>query len=147
MEILKNNYNKPKTTAKTVTCEQCESELRIDEDDIKIGEFGVKYYNCPLCNHDNYLDDSIPLTSDNIVYPIHFMSFENGVKATDADINKWIKESISTLNSEIDCCYTGYGDTLVIAFKDDKNEQEATVIVAKNYQESFVKISEEKFKI
>lgn len=148
MEILKDNYShsEPKQTTQIVTCEKCESELSIDENDINVGEFGVKYYKCPLCNYDNYLDDSTTLTSANIEYPTHFYSYADGMKITNTEINKDIKQVIDTLSADVDYAYTGYGNTFIMAYKSDKELSEVTVIVAKGYQESTVKIPEDIFK-
>lgn len=101
MKVLKDNRNpvhdvKPevKPYPRKLSCEKCCSELEYDESDLRMGAFGCVYIDCPLCGHDNMLEDnenSIVLTVDNIEFPLHFhhVSVETGAVEV---VNKYFKE-------------------------------------------------------
>lgn len=88
MNVLKNNFVKfDKTNAivvkekecksypRKLMCENCRSELEYEETDMRMGEYGCMFVDCPLCGYDNMLEDNeknITLTIDNIEFPIHF---------------------------------------------------------------------------
>lgn len=86
MRILKNNYiemteeefdnlPKPMPYPRKFVCEHCKSELEYDREDLRMGEYGCMFLDCPLCNHDNMIDDhedNITLTVNNIEFPVHF---------------------------------------------------------------------------
>lgn len=103
MNVLKNNYNGKHNIADKdvlqieLTCENCESELEYEKDDIEIGEYGCAFVVCPCCGHKNYLEDDrfdINLTINNVEFPNHFVhtSKESGV--VDVCNNKYVKEYI-----------------------------------------------------
>ena len=106
MRVLKNNYNNEIRTVNKVeevvfprklVCEECESELMYERDDIEIGEYGCAFVKCPCCGHNIYLDDGkfdIEITRDNVEYPTHFThtSKENG--AVDTCDNEHVREYI-----------------------------------------------------
>ena len=104
MKILKNNYNQTpinqinqvESYPRTTICENCGSELEYEKSDLRMGEYGSMYIDCPLCGYDNMLEDnenSIILTVDNIEFPLHFhhVSVETG--AVDV-VDKRFKESL-----------------------------------------------------
>ena len=105
MRVLKNNLNNgfDKTTnnikpyPRKLICEMCGSELEYEESDMRMGEYGYMFIDCPLCKCDNMLEDNeknIILTSDNIEFPTHFyhVSKENG--AVDMCNNEYVKKYI-----------------------------------------------------
>lgn len=150
MIVLKDKYNhvtqkqdesKPKTYK--ITCEHCGSELEVEDDDIQVGTYGAGYVVCPCCGEETYADelaDYFPLTKDNVEFPTHYYSFNNGVHIDDDTINKWVKECIEKFdpNDENDWCrFTESGNTMVFVFKLDEDE-EYDVYVCKNYYETFI---------
>ena len=51
MKVLKDNYYE-----RTFKCNNCESELLVDRDDLCIDEKGDPYFTCPLCAERNYVE-------------------------------------------------------------------------------------------
>lgn len=74
-----------------------------------------------------------------------FYSFENAVLIKDDEVNKWVKECINSLDEDTDFSYIASGDTIVFAYKSDEDLSAATVIVAKKYEETDVKIPRKNF--
>lgn len=107
MKVLKDNYNetveeikrlKAEPYPRKLSCEKCESELEYDKSDKETGEYGLYYIKCPLCNHDNYLDEGEDITVENIEFPTHFghTSDENAVDCFNNEtIKKYIREAIT----------------------------------------------------
>lgn len=154
MIVLKDKYNhvtqkqdefKPKTYK--ITCEHCDSELEVEDDDIQVGAYGMGCVVCPCCGEETYADelaDYFPLTKDNVEFPTHYCSFNDGVHIDDDTINKLVKECIEKFdpNDENDWCrFTGSGNAMVFVFKLDEDE-EYDVYVCKNYYETFVPFNE-----
>ena len=148
MIVLNDKYNhvkhtesKPKTYK--ITCEHCDSELEVEDNDIQVGTHGMGYVVCPCCGEETYADelaDYFQLTKDNVEFPTHYYSFSDGVHIDDDTVNKWIKECIEKFdpNDENDWCrFIGSGDTMVIVSKLDEDE-EYDVYVCKNYYETFI---------
>ena len=148
MIVLNDKHNrmvqmesKPKTYK--ITCEHCDSELEVEDDDIQVGVYGMGYVVCPCCGEETYSDelaDYFPLTKDNLEFPVHYSSFNKAVSIDDNTINKWVKECIEKFdpNDENDWVrYTGSGDTMVFVFKFD-GDKEYDVYVCKNYYETFI---------
>lgn len=120
MKVLKNNYNcntniKEETKRivkpypRKMLCERCGSKLEYDEPDLRMGEYGCVYIDCPLCGYDNMLEDnenSITLTKDNIKFPTHFhhVCEENGaVNCCDnVHIKEYINEAINYFRANKD---------------------------------------------
>ena len=40
-----------------VRCEDCDTKIQYEEEDIKYGEFGIPYLKCPVCNKNINLDN------------------------------------------------------------------------------------------
>ena len=138
---VKHTESKPKTYK--ITCEHCDSELEVEDDDISVGMYGMGYVVCPCCGEETSADelaDYFPLTKDNVEFPTHYYSFSDGVHIDDDTVNKWVKECIEEFdpNDENDWCrFTGSGDTMVFVSKLDEDE-EYDVYVCKNYYETFI---------
>ena len=146
MIVLKDKYKQDESKPKTykITCENCDSELEVEDDDIQVGAYGMGYVVCPCCGEKTYPDelaDYFPLAKDNLEFPVHYFSFNNkAVSIDDNTINKWVKECIEEFdpNDESDWCrFTGSGDTMVFVSKLDEDE-EYNVYVCKNYYETFI---------
>ena len=132
MRIIKNNYkaDNPAITKENkwfMTCERCGSVLEAETGDTYIGALGCRYVKCPCCGEENMLDDGITLTKDNLSFPKHYFSFKNGVKLSNKEVNKYVKECIEALRNSTDknfyATQTGTGDTHVFVFKYDGDEE------------------------
>lgn len=143
MRIIENRYG-DKQQEYEITCPHCMSKLAYTFDDIVTDRFEGEYLYCGVCDKEIYLDDEIP-TADTIQYPKDFFSYADGVSIKDDEINKWVKECVNDLDDEETYSLRASGDTVVFAYKSSEDASEATVIVAKKYQETDVKISRKNF--
>ena len=138
MKIIKkeNEQIKPSIFPFITKCEYCDTELELDESDVHIGSCGLYDYICPCCNMKNELDEGIELNKNNLQFPIHYYSFENGKEVNDEEINKWVKQGIEYLEEHIDeyLWFTGTGDSKVFVQKFD-GDNEYSITVCKNYYE------------
>lgn len=139
MRIIENRYN-DKQQEYEITCPHCMSKLAYTFGDIVTNRFEGEYLYCGACNKEIYLDDEIP-TADTIQYPKDFFSYADGVPIKDDEINKWVKECVNDLDDDTSYSLRASGDTVIFAYKSSEDASEATVIVAKKYQETDVKIS------
>ena len=148
MIVLNDKHNHVKHTEskqKTykITCEHCNSELEVEDDDIQVGVYGMGYVVCPCCGEETYADelaDYFQLTKDNVEFPTHYYSFNKAVNIDDDTINKLVKECIERFdpNDENDWVrYIGSGDTMVFVFKFGEDAG-YDVYVCKNYYETFI---------
>ena len=117
------------------TCEECGVQFAYTESDVQYGEYGCPYIICPRCKTEVDLDDhkSEYITLDTVEYPRHFSSFAGGVKISDEECEKFVKEVCRFLKSsgEGEPVIVGTGNTLVIGIN---MEDEHRIIVAKNYE-------------
>ena len=144
MRIIENNYQ-DKEQEYEITCPHCKSKLAYKFDDVISDSFNGDWIYCPICDKEiSIYDDEIP-TTDTIQYPKDFFSYADGVPIKDDEIKKWIKECVNDLDDEETYSLRASGDTLVFAYKSSEDTSEATVIVAKKYQETDVKISSKNF--
>lgn len=147
MKVLKNNFGKITPSHETVIapryprkhiCENCESELEYDKEDLEMGYLGCIHLRCPLCGHENMLvdhEDCILLTKDNVRFPTHYYHFEK--KSDNKElINKYVKEAIEYLrNNKDDFSYfIGSGSVMVHAYRMD-GDDEYNIFVAEDYYE------------
>ena len=100
MEIVFDNYNEVPATTFDTTCEHCGSILRIDGNDLHSGEWGLLYFDCPLCGKQSYIDGAEEeLTCDTVVYPDNWsigkMTIDGKRLATDDDLLKETKPYLS----------------------------------------------------
>ena len=74
-----------------VRCENCDTKIQYEKEDIKYREFGFPYLKCPVCNKNINLDneEDLKLNFNNIEYPIHFHQFDSKKDAVEID-NKQI---------------------------------------------------------
>lgn len=155
MRIIENNY---KGKEHTIICPHCSSVIAYEWDslDRHITKSGRSYICCGACHEAIYINendvDYVPIdefdetpTIDTVQYPNDFYSFANAVPIKDDEVNKWVKECLNDLDKDTDYSYRASGDTMVFAFKSDESLPAATVIVAKKYQETDVKITRKNF--
>lgn len=150
MRIIENNY---KGKERTIICPHCSSVIAYEWDslDRHITKSGRSYICCGACHEAIYINennvDNVSIdefdetpTINTVQYPKDFYSFANAVPIKDDEVNKWVKECINDLDKDTDFSYRASGDTFVFAYKSDEDLPAATVVVAKNYQETDVKI-------
>ena len=142
MRIIENRNDEVKQEYEIV-CPHCNSKLAYYNTDIRDG-CESDYIVCPCCQKDIDLDE-ILLTAETIQYPKDFFSYADGVPIKDDEINKWVKECVNDLDDGESYSLRASGDTVVFAYKSDESLPAATVVVAKNYQETDVKISRKNF--
>ena len=138
MRVIENNYTGDRNnTEHDVVCPYCKSKLTYYDADLRDRYEGA-YVVCPCCYSDIDID-GIP-TIDTIQYPKDFYTY-NGKSVKDYEINEWIKECLDNLDNDTEYSFRSSGDAIVFAYRCDGDSSEATVIVAKKYQEADVKIS------
>jgi hypothetical protein len=155
MRIIENNY---KGKERTIICPHCSSVIAYEWDslDRHITKSGRSYICCGACHEAIYINennvDNVSIdefdetpTINTVQYPKDFYSFENAVPIKDDEVNKWVNECINDIDKDTDFSYRASGDTFVFAYKSDEDLPSATVIVAKKYQETDVKISRKNF--
>lgn len=134
MKIIQNNYD---CKTEEIICEHCNSIFELDEndDDIIVSDDNDNYVYCPCCGQKVYLYE--PNTKDNINFPTSYTNFASGVDISNEEINEWIKECIEWLdeNPEQPYKYIGTGNTFAVVFN---HEDEYTILVTKNYFESYI---------
>lgn len=149
MRIIKNNYNAH--TEYERDCPRCNSKFAFSFGDLKMDSVTLSHYvECPCCGfsiplNSEKVDDEETLTINTVQYPKDFFSYADGVSIKDNEINKWVKECVNDLDDDTSYSLRASGDTVVFAYKSDEDVSEATVIVAKKYQETDVKISSKNF--
>lgn len=123
-----------------VRCEDCDTKIQYEKEDIKYGEFGIPYLKCPVCNKniDLYDEEDLKLDFNNIEYPIHFHHFDSkkdAVEIDDKQINIWIKELLNEIKNEEDenFLFEGSGNTMVFI---KKSEDSYDIFVCPNYYEA-----------
>src|SRR5574344_224645 len=137
MKIIKNETKSiPSIFPIKAKCEYCNAELEVDKEDAHIGEYGLYDYIYPCCNMKNTIDDGIDLTKDNLQFPIHYYSFNDGKDIPDEKINKWVKVCIEKLEEDKESyiSWTGTGNTKVFVQKFEK-DNEYSITVCKGYYE------------
>lgn len=138
MRIIEDNYQQPKQEYEIV-CPHCKSKLAYTFDDVVSNE----WIYCGVCGEQITIwEDDTPT---EVTYPQDFYSYADSVKVKDSETNEWIKKCISDLDKDTDYSFMASGDTIVFAFKSDEDVPSATVVVAKKYQETDVKISRKNF--
>lgn len=138
MRIIEDNYQQPKQEYEIV-CPHCKSKLAYTFDDVVSDE----WIYCGVCGEQITIwEDGTPT---EVTYPQDFYSYADSVKVKDSEINEWIKKCVSDLDKDTDYSFMASGDTIVFAYKCDGDGSEATVVVAKKYQETDVKISRKNF--
>lgn len=149
MRVIENNYNAH--TEYERDCPRCNSKFAFSFGDLKMDSVTLSHYvECPCCGfsiplNSEKVDDEETPTINTVQYPKDFFSYADGVSIKDDMINKWVKECVNDLDDDTSYSLRASGDTVVFAYKSSEDASEATVIVAKKYQETDVKISSKKF--
>lgn len=125
-----------------VKCPTCNSELEFESNDISENWQNNKYITCPNCarsiylNPDNY--NKIQTDIEDVEFPDSFYSFEDGLKISNEQINKWIKEATKNLKKEPENSFYNIcsGDTAVIVLKYENNTY--SVYVCKGYYQTTI---------
>ena len=142
MRIIEDNYQQPKQEYEIV-CPHCKSKLAYTFDDVVSDGFNNEWIYCGVCGEQIAIwEDDTPT---EVTYPQDFYSYADSVKVKDSETNEWIKKCVSDLDKDTDYSFMASGDTIVFAFKSDETMPSATVVVAKKYQETDVKISRKNF--
>lgn len=150
MRVVKNGYNNSTSAyPKRIKCEKCSSELEYTEPDLRMGEFGCNYIDCPICGKDNMLEDNefnITLSPYNVEFPTHFYhtvadkAHPDVVDLCNTDeIRARIAEGIDYFNENVDAsCWTTRCGNLYLAMFNLPDDEEYVVIVSKDYYETFI---------
>ena len=144
MRIIENNYG-DKQQEYEITCPHCKSKIAYTFGDVISDSFNGNWIYCPVCDKEILIYDSETPTTETIQYPKDFFSYADGVPVKDTEINKWVKSCAYDLDKDTDFSYRASGDTIVFVYKSDEDLPAATVIVAKKYQKTDVKISRKNF--
>lgn len=144
MRIIENNYQDKKQEHEII-CPHCKSKLAYKFDDVTSDWFKGNWICCPVCDKEISIYNSETPTIETIQYPQSFWSFVNAVQVKDSEVDEWVKECINDLDKDTDFSYRASGDTIVFAYKSSEGLSEATVVVAKKYQETEVKIPRKNF--
>jgi uncharacterized CHY-type Zn-finger protein len=142
MRIIENNQ-KDKKQEYEIVCPHCKSKLAYTFDDVVSDGFNNEWIYCGVCSEQITIWEDDTLTE--VTYPQDFHSYANAVKVKDSETNEWIKKCVGNLDKDTDYYFMASGDTIVFAFKSDEDVPSATVVVAKKYQETDVKISRKNF--
>lgn len=123
-----------------VRCEDCDTKIQYEEEDIKYGKFGIPYLKCPVCNKNINLQDEeiLNLNFENIEYPTHFYHFDGkkGVEIDNKQINIWIKELLNRIKEENKIYdFMCSGNTMVFIIKDKSGYD---MFVCPNYYEGHI---------
>ena len=149
MRVIENNYNAH--TEYERDCPRCNSKFAFSFGDLKMDSVTLSHYlECPCCGfsiplNSEKVDDEETPTINTVQYPKDFFSYADGVSIKNNEINKWVKECVNDLDDDTSYSLRASGDTVVFAYKSDEDVSEATVVVAKNYHETDVKIPRKNF--
>ena len=123
------------------TCEHCTHPIAFTLDDVKYGEYGCAYIECPHCGERTFVlngDLDLSLTKDNFKYPQHFADFSDAVRVPDEDIEIMCKECVAEASdpkNKSHYAVQAAGDTLIFAVD---GAYETYVYVCHNYKELII---------
>ena len=166
MRVIKNNVGKennsipvePPDFPREETCEYCDSVIELEKKDTYIGEYGYVRWKCPCCGRNNSIDDlgGEELTPSHFHYPQHFTKIDDEYnkivyRQTDEEIENHIKDLIKYIRNDRDkgfkdddIRYAGTSDTLILVDR-YSGDDEYYVVVAKDYQETFLKFEDKDY--
>lgn len=156
MKVLKNNYEakKEESYPRFHVCGDCGSELEYEESDLRIGELGLVFLDCPLCDYENIIEgneNTITLTKDNVEFPTHFFHTSEEDGAVDVCTNEYVKESINKAieyfrnNKNEFVWISETGNTSITVFRLDGDE-DYYVVVTNDYYSTHIPFEEEDYK-
>ena len=148
MKIINNNCSiknvvKEEPETVNVFCESCGSELEITKEDTHIGWLGARYFTCPCCGEESFVEEfeGVTLTIDTLRFPEHFHrtneKLRNVVAATNSELMNSIKVAIDFFRANKDkwSWFTMYGDLFLQVYRFEGDE-EYTIIVSKDHYEA-----------
>lgn len=164
MKVLKNNYEnyieknveKKKIVERyprKYICQSCGSELEYDKSDLRVGELGLVFLDCPLCGHSNILEDNeftITLTKENTEFPTHFHHCSVETGAVDVCNNEKVKEYINKAidyfrkNKNEFVWFASTGNLHITVFRWDGDEC-YDVIVTNDYYDTYIPFEDEDY--
>lgn len=155
MKILKNTKNKSEdinSYPRKLICENCKSELEYDESDLRMGEYGYMFIDCPVCGEGSMLENnehSIILTVDNIEFPIHFhhTNNENAVDACNTEeIRNGLKRAINYFRNNKDeyVWYSWFGNLFILVHK-WSGDEEYEVVVSNDFYSMAIPFEDEDY--
>ena len=153
MKVIKNNYKKRNYQFPLkIRCDDCNSELEVEENDCYIGWLGQYYCTCPCCGLTIMLDEpeGITLTKDNLEFPTHYHHpGEDAVDVSPEEINKEVNRLITNLRNnkyedDFGMLYTAGGNmfTFVKRYPGDKDYY---VVVTKDFYDTHVPFEPEDY--
>lgn len=164
MKVLKNNYNDGKITAhvteirnqypRKLTCDMCDSELEYEKSDIRFGEYGCAYIDCPLCGENNFLEDGendITLTKYNVEFPTHFHHTSKETGAVDVCNNEMVKEYVCKAidyfrkNKDEDNYGGHITGNFYISVDRYSEDEEYCVTVSNDFYETYIQFEKEDY--
>ena len=124
---------------KRVFCDECQAELKVEESDVFVGEFGCYLFKCPCCGREVAIDDigrDTPPTFKQTFLHIYDDKSNNTKHIKDDEIQRMINHCVNNLISDdveagefsMQCT----GDTAVYAFK---YEDCIEILVTQDYYE------------
>jgi len=156
MKIIKEK-NKKQLFPMRISCEHCDSELEIEQEDLSYDfsfrkyedDIEYPYITCPVCNQKQRIKcDEIQFktTYDNLEYPNHFRSSVNGINIEDDEIVRYIRRGIDHLHRYPENCfyYIESGNTFICIFN-NINENNYYVIVCKNFDYGWISYTSEDY--
>lgn len=124
-----------------IECEDCGSIVEVDKEDWQIGEYGLKYFECPKCHKRQYNAMGIDIDENNIEYPKHFDTndgyLETEENAIDEEITELCRKAIKEFKETKQTVKMYLKNTVVVVF-DDKDERAYEVIVARKPYNTYV---------
>lgn len=157
MKVLNDRYNKAvqklSDFPKKLVCESCCSELEYVAEDIRIGEFGIAFVDCPLCGYENVAGEehNIILTMKNVEFPKHFIHTcaENGaVDCCERDYKEYLRKAINYFREYKDeFNWSGHmTGNLYIQVHRYENDEAYEVTISKDFYTTLIPFEEEDYK-
>lgn len=145
MKVLSSSNNKPEIKWPIKhTCLHCDSLLLVDEEDVREGYMGFAVITCPVCMHEEFLDEdnlNRTVTAETVKFPENFWYFggKDCKELNEDDIREYIKRAVKYFRENPDnfCYQTGTGDTMVYVLN-FSGDQEYDVVVCKGYYETHI---------
>lgn len=139
MKVIKATIKRKNSYPRKTICENCESEIEYDKDDLTEGFNGVMSIKCPVCNEEIYLwnnENNVALNSDNIKFPQNFYhtSIETGAidNCNDRVIRNEVKKLIELIGDKDGIAYSECG-TLHISVARCSENKVYQIVVSKDY--------------
>ena len=143
MKILENNY----CLYKIIRCKHCDSILEIEDKDIFYNENCAPNIICPVCNKKTPLKPAEykKEIGNNIIFPEDFKRIlvtDENLDVKYCEIQKLIRRGIKFLkdNPNESMYYIISGDTFILFFNKNYNEDKYDVIIGKGLFETHINL-------